>query len=158
MMTYDFIKNFEDNWQEIYNEYQQVNQLLTEWPEKQIYDKGWEVFVLFDFPNGNEIVKNTQLCPVTSKLIKDLKGHGVAGFSRLAANTHILPHRGYCWGNYLRAHLGLVVPEGDCALKVKNQIYRWQQGKVLTFDDGKMHEAWNNTEQDRIVLLFDLVP
>ncbi len=35
-----------------------------------------------------------------------------------------------------------------------DRIY-WEQGKVVVFDDTFEHEVWNNTDQERIVLLFD---
>ena len=157
-MKYSFIKQFEDNWQEIYNEYLQINKLLTDWNEQHLYGKGWEVFGLFDFPNGNEIIENAQLCPITASLIKDnIKNNGAAGFSKLSAGTVIKPHCGY-QGDYLRMHLGLDIPIGDCGLRAGDQIYRWSQGKTFVFDDRLMHDAWNKTNYDRVVLIVDFVP
>ena len=71
--------------------------------------------------------------------------------------TRILPHQGYR-GEFLRCHLGLEVPPGDCALKVEEETRRWEVGKVLVFDDRVTHEAWNLTDGERVVLLFDFVP
>jgi beta-hydroxylase len=156
-MKYSFIKQFEDNWQRIYKEYLQVNKLLTEWPEQHLYGKGWEVFGLFDFPNGNEIIENTQLCPVTASLIKNIHCHGAAGFSKLSAGTVLKPHCGYR-GDFLRMHLGLEIPVGDCGLRSEDQIYRWSQGKTFVFDDRLMHDAWNKTNYDRVILIVDFIP
>jgi len=157
-MNYPFIKILEDNWQVIYEEYLQINKQLLAWPEKHLCEHGWEVFGLFDFPNGNELVENTHLCPKTSALIKEhITTHGAVGFSRLAANTEILPHKGY-QGNYLRVHLGLEIPDGDCGLKVEDTIYHWQQGRAFVFDDRLTHNAWNKTAHDRVVLLLDFIP
>ena len=76
-----------------------------------------------------------------------------AGFSSMAANTHITPHRGYT-DDVLRCHLGLVTPE-NCALRVSNQIRTWTPGSCFVFDDTQEHEAWNRSNATRIVLLLD---
>jgi aspartyl/asparaginyl beta-hydroxylase (cupin superfamily) len=34
---------------------------------------------------------------------------------------------------------------------------RWQEGRCLLFDDSRRHEVWNDTEEERVVLLFDVV-
>ena len=83
--------------------------------------------------------------------------HGAVGFSVLRADTRIASHQGYP-GLFLRCHLGLEVPDGDCALKVGDEVRHWQTGKVLIFDDRLQHEAWNMTAQERVILLLDFVP
>lgn len=56
----------------------------------------------------------------------------------------------------MRVHLGVVVPEG-CTLMVNGQEKRWEEGKVMVFDDTFRHEAWNPSfDQERIVLMFDI--
>ena len=157
-MLYPFAEEFERNWQTIYNEYLQVTQELVTWPETHLYNHGWEVYGLFDFPNGNEILENTSRCPKTAELVKNLiPKHGTVGFSRLAPHTVISPHKGH-QGNYLRMHLGLEVPNGDCGLRSGDTIYRWQAGKTFVFDDRTTHDAWNNTDNYRVALLVDFIP
>ena len=57
----------------------------------------------------------------------------------------------------LRAHLGLVVPEGDCRIRVGDAPPRpWVTGEVLLFDDSFEHEVWNETDAARLVLIVDL--
>ncbi len=48
------------------------------------------------------------------------------------------------------------MPDGDCAIRVGEEVRRWQQGQCLVFDDYFEHEAWNRTGEDRIVLIVDL--
>ena len=67
----------------------------------------------------------------------------------------IYPHHGYT-GDVLRCHLGLIVPEGDCCLKVDDEVKSWKEGEILFFDDTKRHSAWNKTNDIRIILLTDL--
>jgi aspartate beta-hydroxylase len=80
---------------------------------------------------------------------------GLAYVSRMRAATHIQAHRGPT-NLRVRCHLGIQVPDGDCAIRVGPQTRRWQDGRCLVFDDYFEHEAWNHTEQDRIVLIVDL--
>lgn len=152
--TFPFISILETNWLLIKQEFEQVQQeKLIDWPEKNLYNKGWKVFGLYAF--GNKLAENCQLCPQTTQLIESIPGITTAGFSCLASGTKISPHVGYS-DQVLRCHLGLIVPNG-CALKVGNQTKSWQEGKCFTFDDTVEHEAWNQGMLDRVVLLVDFL-
>jgi aspartyl/asparaginyl beta-hydroxylase (cupin superfamily) len=35
-------------------------------------------------------------------------------------------------------------------------VRTWEEGKLLIFDDTIEHEAWNDSGEDRIVLIFDI--
>ena len=123
----------------------------------QALEANWQVFGLFDFPHAKAIASHVQQCPVTASLIEQhIPTHGAAGFSLLQPKTQIKPHQGY-QGDFLRCHLGLKIPQGDCALKVNNEIRNWKQGKVIIFDDRVIHNAWNLTQEKRVILLIDFV-
>src|SRR5436309_8664826 len=155
---FGFADALERNWQGIYGDYLAVQGGLMDWYERELYGEGWQVFGLFDFPHGNAIGPNAERCPLTAALVRDhVPAHGAVGFSVLRPGVRVRPHRGY-QGGFLRAHLGLRVPEGDCALCVNGEVRRWEVGKMLVFDDRVLHEAWNLTGQDRVVLLIDFVP
>jgi aspartyl/asparaginyl beta-hydroxylase (cupin superfamily) len=49
----------------------------------------------------------------------------------------------------------LIVP-GPCDFRVGNEVRQWVQGKAWAFDDTIEHEAWNKTDETRVVLLFDI--
>lgn len=85
-----------------------------------------------------------------------MPGLTTAGFSRLAPGTHIQPHVGYT-SAVLRCHLGLVVPDEGCALRVGEDTRTWAEGRCVVFDDTVEHEAWNRSGSDRIVLLVDFL-
>lgn len=75
-------------------------------------------------------------------------------FSLLRAGARITPHTGV-HNARLICHLPLIVPP-DCGFRVGNETRQWQEGKLLIFDDSIEHEAWNNSSEDRIVLIFDI--
>ena len=52
-------------------------------------------------------------------------------------------------------HLPLIVPP-DCGFRVGTTTIKWEEGKVIAFDDSVEHEAWNNSAFYRLVLIFDI--
>jgi aspartyl/asparaginyl beta-hydroxylase (cupin superfamily) len=75
-------------------------------------------------------------------------------FSLLRAQTRIPAHSGF-QNTRLTCHLPLIVPPG-CRFRVGNEVRQWQVGKLLIFDDTIEHEAWNDSAEDRVVLIFDI--
>jgi aspartyl/asparaginyl beta-hydroxylase (cupin superfamily) len=52
-------------------------------------------------------------------------------------------------------HLPLVVP-GGCRFRVGSETRTWIQGKAWVFDDTIEHEAWNDSDTPRAILIFDV--
>ncbi len=123
------------------------------WPETNLYNQtaGWKTFGLRLF--GLRLSENCARCPRTTALVEAVPGLLTAGFSRLTPGTAIKPHRGIDLGAF-RCHLPLIVPE-SCGLRVAGETHHWRPGACVVFDDTQMHEAWNASSSDRIVLLFD---
>ena len=142
----------EANWVPIRDECLAVGNYVR-WPES-IYNGNWDVYGIYDL-QGYLIEENATRCPKTTEVLKRIPNLRTAGFSKLGAGAHIKPHKGYT-DAVLRCHLGLVIPEGDCALKVEEIVYNWKEGKAFIFNDRLLHEAWNYTDSDRYVLLLDL--
>ncbi len=124
---------------------------FSPWPERELYGQGWDVFGFYFF--GNKIADNCSKCPRTTDFVEEVPNLTTAGFSRLAPNTRIVPHVGYT-DTVLRCHLGLIAPP-DCALRVGGETRRWKENTCLIFDDTVEHEAWNESGEDRVVLLLD---
>jgi aspartyl/asparaginyl beta-hydroxylase (cupin superfamily) len=55
----------------------------------------------------------------------------------------------------LICHLPLIIPP-KCGFRVGNDVREWEEGKLIIFDDSIEHEAWNESDQDRVVLIFDI--
>lgn len=75
-------------------------------------------------------------------------------FSLLKAGARIAPHTG-THNTRLICHLPLIVPPG-CGFRVGSEVREWREGELLIFDDTIEHEAWNEGDRDRVVLIFDV--
>lgn len=119
-------------------------------------DAGWKTFFLAGF--GRPSARNIALCPDTWEAVRRIPGLKTAMFSIFEPGKHLPAHRGP-YNGVLRLHLGLIVPEprDRLAIRVDRQVCHWQEGKVLIFDDAYEHEAWNHTDQTRVVLFVDFV-
>ena len=117
-------------------------------------DKAWKVFSFLFFSMKNPVHRT--LCPKTTRLIDQIPDLISCDFSYMEPHTHILPHKGYS-RMVLRCHLPLIVPEKNtCAIRVGNETRNWEEGKLLIFDDSFEHEAWNRSNERRVVLMFDI--
>ena len=77
-----------------------------------------------------------------------------AMFSALQPRTHIPPHTGSS-NVRLLAHLPLILP-GPARFRVGNSVKEWKMGQAWVFDDTIEHEAWNDADQMRVILIFDV--
>lgn len=118
--------------------------------------KSWKVRSLKVW--GVEMYQIQKHFPETLKLLSNIQGVINVGFNLLEPNAVIKPHCGDT-NAIVRCHLGLIIPKEDdsCAIKVNGEIKNWQQGKVIGFTDAYEHEAWNKTEKQRVILLFDVL-
>jgi aspartate beta-hydroxylase len=51
--------------------------------------------------------------------------------------------------------LPLIVPPG-CGFRVGAERREWHPGKAFVFDDTMEHEAWNDSDTPRAVLILDV--
>jgi aspartate beta-hydroxylase len=109
---------------------------------------------------GEPYEEHRRACPFTAALLDRMPYPKVplrspaSLFSILAAKTHIPPHHGASNTRVL-CHLPLVLPEG-CRFRCGNETRPWRMGEAFAFDDTIEHEAWNDSDRTRIVLIFDV--
>jgi aspartyl/asparaginyl beta-hydroxylase (cupin superfamily) len=133
------------------------DQPLRQWAELN-NSLRWSAFHLVEAGKVNEA--NAQRCPRTMALLAgapqpDQPGRTpVAMFSVLKPKTRIPPHCGVS-NVRLVTHLPLVVPPG-CGFRVGNDVRAWEEGKAWVFDDTIEHEAWNDSDAPRAILMFDI--
>jgi beta-hydroxylase len=163
MKHFGFLKTFPENWQGIRDEVREILKhreavpLFQEVsPDQMRISKGanWRTFILYGF--GTKLEKNCRQAPLTTKLLEAVPNLQTAWFSILSPGYHIPAHRGVSKG-ILRAHLGLVIPRDAerCRMRVGDTINVWREGEIFVFDDTYDHEVWNDTEDERVILLFD---
>jgi aspartyl/asparaginyl beta-hydroxylase (cupin superfamily) len=155
-------KIIEDNYLIILAEFQQIindnnrniipyfNQTLATTPT------AWTIFPLLRW--GKKYKENCQTCPQTVKIIENIEGLTSSTFSILKPDTKIKPHFGDSNVMY-RCHLTLkcngTLP--DIGMRVGDTKISWQTGKVFAFCDAYNHEVWNNTGEERWILIFDIL-
>ena len=119
----------------------------------------WSAAYLWRYGKLDESI--TRQCPITMQALESAPLPFIAGqtpvalFSKLKAGVKIPPHHGLL-NTRLICHLPIIVPKDCGGLRVGNQTREWEEGKALIFDDSIEHEAWNNSNEERVVLLFDI--
>jgi aspartyl/asparaginyl beta-hydroxylase (cupin superfamily) len=118
----------------------------------------WGVYYLWKA--GTPVAENLARCPKTAAALEawprcDLMDTGpTAVFSILDAKTRIPPHVGVNNARLI-VHLPLIVPPG-CGFRVGAETRSWEPAKAFVFDDTIEHEAWNDSDQPRAVLILDI--
>ena len=109
---------------------------------------------------GVPVAAHHAACPVTIAALANAPMPVIAGrspmalFSILAGATHIPAHNGML-NTRLIVHIPLIVPPG-CRLRVGNEVCQVEAGVPLIFDDSIEHEAWNDSDEPRAILLFEV--
>jgi aspartyl/asparaginyl beta-hydroxylase (cupin superfamily) len=121
------------------------------------HSRRWSVAYLWKAGEPVEAVQAR--CPKTVAALAgwprcDLLRTGpTAVFSILAPRTRIPPHVGVNNARLI-VHMPLVVPPG-CGFRVGGQSRSWAPGRAFVFDDTIEHEAWNDSDEPRAVLILD---
>lgn len=119
----------------------------------------WTTYDLTE--RGEPIPERTARCPRTWRAVSEnaplcrIDGRApTVMFSLLEAGSRIPPHTGML-NVRLICHLPLVVPPG-CGFRVGNRRREWREGELMVFDDTVEHEAWNEGQSSRLLLIFDI--
>lgn len=115
----------------------------------------WKSFFFAGY--GFRSARARHLCPQTARWLDRLPGLVVGFFSIMDGDTHVPRHRGLTKA-WLNCHLPLVVPTapGRCEIRIADRCYRWREGEWLVFDETCPHEVWNDTGEQRVVLMLQL--
>ena len=118
----------------------------------------WGACFLWEYGKPNQAVLDR--CPATAAALASVPQSVIPGraptafFSILKPRTRIPPHTGVTNTRAI-IHLPLVVPDG-CGFRVGGETRAWEVGKAFAFDDTIEHEAWNDSDEMRAVLIFDV--
>ena len=138
-------------------------QSQKDWPQVRemsslIDNPDWSAFYLVK--DGAVVPENAERCPKTLAALKDVPLTRIEGrtpsilFSLLRPHSRIPPHNGFNNARLI-CHLPLLVP-GNCGLRVGNETRDVVEGQAWAFDDSIEHEAWNDSDSPRAILLFDV--
>ena len=130
---------------------------LDQWAELNQSPR-WSAFFLFR--DGEAVSGNADRCPATMAALARapqpsvIRRSPAAMFSVLQPKTRIPPHTGVS-NTRLVVHLPLILPP-DCRFRVGNETRVWRDGEAWVFDDTIEHEAWNDSDRPRTILIFDI--
>ena len=161
---FDWAKYIMENWHTIREEMslmidENQNAILKPYFQDSIQfpPKNWKTESFYFWTKANRIMIG--MFPKTHEIIKQVPGVVSASINLLEPGSKILPHYGDT-NAIMRCHLGLQVPDDGlpaCGFKVKEESRPWEDGKFLIFLDAYTHEAFNNTDQKRYILLLDVL-
>jgi aspartyl/asparaginyl beta-hydroxylase (cupin superfamily) len=129
----------------------------SKWSELD-HSERWSAYFLWR--HGKRVDAHCARCPETAAMLASLPLADHAGraptafFSLLRPRTRIPPHTGVTNARAI-VHLALIVPEG-CGFRVGGETRQWVEGQAFAFDDTIEHEAWNDSDELRAVLIFDV--
>lgn len=130
---------------------------VNQWKELN-HSPRWSSYFLWR--DGQPQNEHMLRCPETTQALAAVEMARIGGlcpnamFSALAPHSHIPPHHGETNAR-LVVHLPLIVPD-HCRYRVGFEERRWKVGEVLIFDDSIEHEARNDSDELRVVLIFDI--
>jgi len=130
---------------------------VNQWGELNHSRKWSSLFLWKDGLRQDEVCARA---PRTAALLESLPMADQDGFaptamfSALQPKTHIPPHTGSS-NVRLLTHLPLVLP-GPARFRVGNTVREWEMGRAWVFDDTIEHEAWNEADAMRVILIFDV--
>lgn len=130
---------------------------VNQWAELN-HSPRWGAYFLWE--DGKRQAAHSAECPHTAEVVERMPLAKIPGyapavfFSVLEPHTRIPPHTGVT-NIRLIVHMPLIVPEG-CYFRVGNDTREVVPGKAWVFDDTIEHEAWNDSDSPRIILIFDI--
>ena len=130
---------------------------VNQWGELN-HSRRWSA--MFLWKDGVRQDGACEQCPRTAELLDRLPLARQPGFSPtvvfsvLDAKTHIPPHTGSTNARAL-VHLPLVLP-GPARFRVGNETRDWKMGQAWVFDDTIEHEAWNDADVPRTIMILDV--
>jgi beta-hydroxylase len=159
---FDWVPDLERNWRLIRQELDQVLRYRNDLPNYlDLSDEAaglterdnWKSFFFYAY--GVKVACNCARCPETAALLQRIGGMKSGFFSILMPGARLKPHRGH-YAGVLRYHLALLVADpARCGLRVGSRVLHWEEGRSVIFDDTFEHEAWNESDQPRVVLFVD---
>ena len=118
----------------------------SKWQSLMLYEdrRGASVESWAKLPKTLALFRSLPIVPMREVMVSVLRGRST-----------IPPHRDS--GNLgLTCQLAVEIPDG-CGIRVGLERRAWTPGRCIVFDTSYEHEVWNDSDQDRVVFLFDFL-
>ena len=127
-------------------EYIQLHQI--EYPDYETDDVSEKALVLREkyFPNLAKVIEKVNL--IADEIVRNVYFGTFHPGLDIKLHVNYNPHMN-------RGYLGLIVPEGDVAMKICHDKLYWHEGTFLILDHSYPHCPHNYTKYDRTVLVVD---
>lgn len=154
------IKIIEDNWQDIRDEALALYEngyinAKDDLPASSFYKNNrWTSFYLKSYDNN--IPSAYELAPKTMALINQVPSMHLALFACLNPKKKINNHHDP-FAFTVRYSLGLSTPNSDLSgIIINGDDHKWADGESIIFDETYLHNAYNDSDKPRIILMTDL--
>lgn len=158
--NYEFTKILESNYLIFKNEldnYLLKHQLPSYFNSTMVETKDtWKTISLNAW--SVNVYENYKHFPKTLNVIKAIPSVVSTSFSMLSSYSKIIPHCGDT-NAIFRCHLALSIPDTlpFCGFRVGDEWKSWEEGKLLIFVDANHHEAINNSSDNRLIMIIDVI-
>ena len=160
VQDFPWVKAFEDSIDEIAGEFEAVSKRhkdeIHAYKYAGLEGDFWKSFQFVT--RHREIPECEAMCPKTTALLKTIPHYPSfrdAMFSILDGGGVIQPHRDVS-NVFLTMHLPLIAP-GNGFIEVGGLRREWRKGEAMIFDSSYHHQAQNNSDEVRVVLLVDFL-
>lgn len=95
--------------------------------------------------------------PRTLRHLDALPGLSSVFINALEPGGRVAPHAGDS-NTIVRCHVPLALPADPtrCGIRVADEVRSWRAGEVLALCDAHDHEAWNDADEQRVILVVDV--
>jgi aspartyl/asparaginyl beta-hydroxylase (cupin superfamily) len=130
---------------------------VNQWAELN-YSSRWSTYFLWE--HGERHEEHCRQCPQTAAALEAIPMARLPNFSPtvvfscLEPRTVIPPHTGET-NTRVICHLPLIIPP-NCSFRVGHVTREWRYGEAFVFDDSIEHEARNDSDELRAVLIIDV--
>ncbi len=154
-----WLDEFEANWETIRDEFEAHRRrsgLKSAFIPDDVAIQGWSVINFVSYLLWYE--RTCRSFPRTTELLRSVPRLTTAFLSRLAPRSSLPWHNGDTNTTY-RCHLGLTVPGpvDVCGLEAGGERSGWAEGSAFAFNEAWRHRVWNDTDRERVVLVFDVM-
>jgi ornithine lipid ester-linked acyl 2-hydroxylase len=162
------IKDIEDNYSTFRRETARLWEADTEdshalygnydaYDDKQFPPRSWKKIVIKAW--GLQNIRLEREFPSIFQFVKNHPEICSCHIAKTSPNSYIKPHSGET-NAIIRIHLGLKIPDqakGMCSIRVMDKVMNWENGRAFGFIDALRHEVWNQTSEDRYIMIVDVI-